>query len=153
MGGLLAGALALAADSDRDALEAASHRWIRAINAHDSHTAARLMTEDVELLDGWARVSGRDAAIRKVGEIVTRGKLVATSREITIAGDVAWRVVALAQVQKDGDVQALGQALEIWKRVDDKWQLHRRMAAGTGAPEGLLTRPEISEPILDRSKQ
>ena len=82
--------------------------------------------------------------------MVTRGQLVATSRELTIAHDVAWRVVGLAQTQKNGVVHARGQALEIWKRVNGKWQLHRQMAAGLIAPDVSLTRPSTKEPVLDR---
>jgi hypothetical protein len=47
-------------------------------------------------------------------------------------------------------VHAQGQALEIWKRVDGEWKLHRRMVTGAGTPEDLLTRPRSDEPVLDR---
>jgi ketosteroid isomerase-like protein len=152
--GLLACTLALATqDSDRVALEASIHRWMTAVNAKDVDTLSRTMTEDVELLDNTAAVTGRDAVIRALRELVTRGRLVATSREITIANDVAWQVVGLAQTQKNGDVLARGQALEIWKRVQGDWKLHRRMEAGVITPGDLLTRPSTSEPVLDRPRK
>jgi hypothetical protein len=94
-------------------------------------------------------VTGRDAAIRALREAVTRGKLVATSREITIAQEIAWHVAGLAQTQKNGVVHARGQALEIWKRVDGAWKLHRRMVAEMISPQDLLTRPPAGEPVLD----
>jgi ketosteroid isomerase-like protein len=150
--GLLACTLVLAADPERVALEAAINRWTTAVNAQDVDTLTKTMTEDVELLDTTATVTGRDAAIRALREVVTRGQLVATSREITIAQDVAWRVVGYAQTQKNGDVHARGQALEIWKRVKGEWQLHRQMAAGILTPAVSLTRPSTTEPVLDRPR-
>ena len=131
---LLASTIALAADSERVALEAAIQRWTTAVNAQDVDALNATMTEDVELLDDTTTVTGRDAAIRALREVATRGQLVATSREITIANHFAWRVGGLTQTQKNGDVHARGQTLEIWKRVKGKWKLHRQMAAGIIAP-------------------
>ena len=153
MGGLFTFTMALAADTESVALEAAIQRWMTAVNAQDVETLATTMTEDVELLDAdAATATGRDAAIRALREVVTRGQLLATSREITIVNDLAWRVVGLAQTQKNGDVHARGQALEIWMRVKGEWKLHRQMAAEVFTPADSLTRPSTSEPVLDRPK-
>jgi ketosteroid isomerase-like protein len=116
----------------------------------DAATLARTMTADVEFLDDTSTVTGRDAVIRVLREDVRHGQLVETTREITIAGDCAWHIVALVQTHNNGDLQARGQALEIWKRVNGAWQLHRRMIAGSATAGGLLKRPSTSEPILDR---
>jgi ketosteroid isomerase-like protein len=152
--GLLAGGLwactATAADAERGALEAAIHRWLAAVNAQDVTTLTSTMTGDVELLEDGATVQGREAAIRSLRQGATHGQLIATSAEISMAGDVAWHIVGLAQRQANGDVQAHGQALEIWKRVDGEWKLHRRLATGA-TPAGIsLTRPPAKEPVLDR---
>ena len=64
----------------------------------------------------------------------------------------AWRVGGFTQTRKNGDVHALGQTLEIWKRVKGKWQLHRQMAPGLIAPKDLLTRPAPNEPVLDHQR-
>ena len=154
LSGLLAFTPAFAApDSSRVALEAAIHRWMTAVNAKDVDTLTTTMTEDIELFDAdVAKAKGRDAAIRALREIVTRGRLVATCREITIVNEVAWRVVGFTQTQNDGVVHARGQALEIWKRVNGEWKLHRQMAAGLFTPKDLLTRPSTSEPVLDRPR-
>jgi ketosteroid isomerase-like protein len=150
--GVLASPLALAADSERIALEAAIQRWTTAVNAQDLDALDATMTEDVELLDNMATVTGRDAAIRALREAATRGPLVATSREITIANGVAWRIGGLTQTRKNGDVHALGQTLEIWVRVQGKWKLRRQMAAGIISPNDSLSRPPPGEPVLDRMK-
>ena len=151
--GLLACTRSSAAQGpDRVALEAAIHRWTTAVNERDVGALNATMTGDVELLDTMTTVTGREAAIRTLREVATRGRLVATTREITIANDVAWHVVGFTQTQKNGDVHARGQALEIWRRVKGAWQLHRQMAAGVITPTVLLTRPSESEPVLDRPK-
>ena len=153
LSGLLACTKAPAAqEPDRVALEAAIHRWLTAVNAQDVDTLTRTMTGDVELLDENAAVTGRIAAIRALREVAMRGQLVATSREITIANDVAWHTVGFTQTQRNGDVHARGQALEIWKRVKGEWKLHRQMAAGVITPADSLTRPSPDEPVLDRPK-
>ena len=141
-----------AQDPDRVALETAIHRWTTAVNAQDVSTLTTTMTEDVELLDENVAVTGRDAAMTALREVVTRGQLLAASREITMANDIAWHVVGFTQTQKNGDVHARGLALEIWKRVKGEWKLHRQMAAGLISPTDSVTRPSTSEPILDRPK-
>jgi ketosteroid isomerase-like protein len=150
---LLACTHALAADPERVALEAAIQRWTTAVNAQDVVALNATMTEDVELLDAnGATVAGRDAAIDALREVAARGKLGATSREITIANQFAWRTGGLTQTQKNGDVHARGQTLEIWQRVNGEWKLHRQMTAGFITPADLLSRPSPGEPVLDRPK-
>jgi ketosteroid isomerase-like protein len=148
---LLACASAPAAGSERVALEAAIHRWNAAVKAQDGATLTSMMTEDVELLDDSETVAGREAAVKALREVATRGQLVATTREITTANDVAWHVVGFSLTQKNGDVHALGQALEIWTRVKGDWKLHRRMSARLASPEISLTRPLTKEPVLDKA--
>jgi len=135
--------------SDRAALETALQRWLVAVNAQDSAALTATMTDDVELSNEVGTVAGRDAAIRALREFAARGRLVATTRELTIAGDLAWHVVGLMQTTRRGDSRAAGQALEIWQRRDGLWQLHRRMAAGASRGD-LLKRPTTKEPVLDR---
>lgn len=150
--GLLACTGTPAADSERVALETAIHRWMTAVNAQDSATLAATMTGDVEMIDSTSTVTGRDAAIRALRDAAAQGTLVGTSRELTIAGDVAWHVVGIARTRKNGDVLAGGQVLEIWKRVDGQWRLHRRMTSVPDATADLLTRPSTKEPVLDRPR-
>ncbi len=148
---LLASTMALAADAERVALEVAIGRWTTAVNAQNVNALNATMTADVELLDDTMTVSGRDAAIRALREVAQRGKLAATTREITIAGHFAWRVGGFTQTQKNGDVHARGSTVEIWKRVQGKWQLHRQMARII-APVDAMSRPSPGEPVLDRPR-
>jgi ketosteroid isomerase-like protein len=150
---LLGCAMAFGSDSGRLALEAAIHRWNSAVNARDLATLEATMTGDVQLSDGTSTVTGQDAAMRALREVATCGRLVASTREITIANDIGWHVVALTQIQENGDVRVLGQALEIWMRVNGEWKLHRRMMSSFGDPGDLLKRPPPDEPVLDRAPQ
>lgn len=147
---LMACARTPALDPERVALIAAIQRWTAAVNAQDSATLKATMTDDVELSDGAPPVRGPEAAIGALRELVSRGKLVTTTREIAIANDIAWHVGGLAQSGKNGVLQSRGQVLEIWKRVNGEWRLHRRMAAGHAATDFPLTRPAPDEPVLDR---
>ena len=135
--------------SDQMALHSAIDRWMTAVNAQDAAMLTATMTEDVELSDNLATVRGREAAIRALREAVKGGPLSGVSFETTIANDVAWHEVGLTQTQKNGVVQGRGLALEIWKRVNGEWKLHRRMATGVQAPEVSVTQPS-DEPVLDR---
>jgi len=152
IGGLLACTSTPAADSGRAALRAAIDRWFDAVNSRDVAMLTATMTEDVELSDSRASVRGRDAAIRALREVVKDGTLGGVTFEITVANDVAWHEIGLTQTRKNGDVQGRGLALEIWKRVDGEWKLHRRLATGVTAPDIQLTRPTTKEPVLDQSK-
>lgn len=149
---LLACARTPAAHPDRVALERAIQRWTTAVNVQDTVALAATMTDDVELDGDTSSVTGRDAATRALREWAAQGKLAATSREITIANDVAWHVVDVVQIRKSGDVHARGKALEIWKRVGGEWRLHRRVVASI-SPGISLTRPPTDEPALDRSSR
>jgi ketosteroid isomerase-like protein len=141
-----------AQDPQRLALEGAIQRWTKAVNAQDLATLKATMTEDIELSDGDSTVTGSDAAMSALRELVSRGKLVVATREITMAGDIGWHVAGLAQSRKSGVLLARGQVLEIWKRVNGEWRLHRRMATGTPVTDIPLTRPSPNEPVLDQPK-
>ena len=153
---LLAGQLlactAPAADSGRAAVAAAVGRWVSAVNARDARALEATMTEDVELADGAATIQGRGAAVRSLRELAAQGALSATTREITVSNEVAWRFCDVTLTRKNGDVQVLGQALEIWKLVNGEWRLHRRLATAANAPDISPTRPPLDEPVLDQPR-
>lgn len=149
-GGLLACAATPAKDPARAALEASIARHEAAIAAGDVNALNATLTDDVELLDGGSSVAGRGRAARK---LLASGayRLRAASREIVIAGDLAWRIVGLTRSEKNGIVEARGQALEIWKRIAGEWRLHRRLVADANMPDIPLTRPPADQPVLDKA--
>jgi ketosteroid isomerase-like protein len=133
--------LALATESsDRVAIEAAAQAWAKAFNARDPNALLAVATEDLIVLDAngppMSGARAREAWKKALG--ASPGKIVSVSKEIVVAGDVAWRIAALGQ----------GQALEIWKRVGGEWKIHRQMSSNVLARSNLL--PVPTEPVLDR---
>ena len=126
--------------SDRAAIEAAAQSWAKAFNARDTNALLALATEDLVVLDAnnspTTGARAREAWKRAVG--ASQKPITSTSKEIVIAGDVAWRIAALGP----------GQVLEVWKRVGGQWKIHRQMSSNVLTQPKLLPTP--SEPVLDR---
>jgi ketosteroid isomerase-like protein len=136
--------------SDRTAIEAATQAWTKSFNARDAKSMSALTTEDIVLLDPeLSTVRGRDAARQAWEQAfgVAREPVANATKEIVIAGDVAWRIGALTQKTPTGAVTT--QCLEIWQRVKGSWKMHRQMTAGLLTPPELLRRPNPSEPVLN----
>jgi len=139
--------------TDRAALETATQTWIKAFNARDADALVALTTDDVVLLDpNVPPVSGRQAARAAWQHAMTRASSQVTiaTKELVVAGDVAWRIGALTQHARNGDLPSHGQSLEIWKRVNGQWKLHRQMSSNILARSKLPPRPLPSEPVLDK---
>jgi ketosteroid isomerase-like protein len=135
--------------ADRAAIEAHAQAWAKAFDARDMDALIAVTTEDVLLMDSnMPPVSGRKAARNALQQAFgnAKGQVATTTKEIQLAGDFAWRIAALTH--KTAHETISGQALEIWQRVDGKWQLHRQMSSTILAPS-KLRRPPLSEPVLD----
>lgn len=138
--------------ADRRALEAAAQAWTKAFNARNADGLLALTTEDVVLLvPDMPPISGRGAARRFVQRALgaAKGQLTNATKEIVIAGDVAWRVAALAHELPDREIAGRGQSLEVWKRVRGQWKIHRQMSSGLLVAPRLAPRPVPSEPVPD----
>ena len=139
--------------ADRLAIEAAGQAWAAAFNARDADAMAAFATDDVVLLDpNEAPVIGRKAARAAWSRTVTaaHGKVSIATKEISLSGNVAWRIGALTQRQPGGAISGRSRFLEIWKRVGYQWKLHRRMPANDLLPlPRLPPKPPLSEPVLD----
>ena len=135
------------------ALEAAAQAWIKAFNAHQLDALVALTTQDVVLMDASvdAPVSGREAARGAWAHALAAapGQVTSSTKEIVITGDIAWRIGALASRLPNGNVISHGQSLEIWKRVNGEWKIHRQMTSNLLGPPNLFRRPLPSEPVLD----
>lgn len=142
--------LALADEaSDRQAIESRAQQWVQAFRAQSASELASLATADVIVLDGISRpLQGTTAASQawlRAAAITGHG-FASTTKEIVVANDVAWRVGLLSYSSAGGQKHP-GQMLEIWKRTNDGWKLHRQMSSNV--MEATL-RPVPSEPMLDR---
>ena len=135
--------------ADRRAIESSAQRWVSAFRAQSVTELAAVTTTDVLVLNDDARpVQGTLGASQAWtrAAAMTRETFVSTTKEIVVSGDVAWRV-ALLSYQQSGSEKHRGQALEIWKRSNGGWKLHRQMSSNI--IEATL-RSTPSEPVLDR---
>jgi ketosteroid isomerase-like protein len=150
--------LAFAEDStDLRALEAASQAWVKAFNAHDIDGLMKLATPDVALIEPSAAVPvNGPQAVRAAWESASgsiEGRVASVTREVSVAGDVAWRTAVVTNKLPNGEVAARGQSLEIWKRVNGEWRLHRQMSANILTLPRLRPGPPPSKPALDAPVQ
>ena len=148
---------AAAADATADgaAIEALAQSWAKAFNQHDAQAMLAIATEDVVLLDArMPAISGKRAARAALNQSLASGsgRITSSTKEITVIGDIAWRVAAVAQRMRHGNVIARSQLLEIWKRDSGQWKLHRQMSSGILTRPNVLGRPRPSEPVLDRQE-
>lgn len=133
----------------RGAVEAAAQSWIQACNAGNLDALLRLSSADVILLDPQLPpVSGRAAARQALSQAAPGVVFSTVTKEITVAGAIAWRIGTLTQTSVSGQVVNRGQSLEIWKRVQGAWQLHRHMSGNLLTPSAELQLPP-SGPVLD----
>jgi ketosteroid isomerase-like protein len=135
--------------ADQRTIESNAQQWVGAFHAESATALASLTTTDVLVLNGDGHpVQGALGASQTWIRVaaLTGGTLVSTTKEIIVSGDAAWRV-ALLSYQKSGGEQHQGQALEIWKRTNGGWKLHRQMSSNI--IEAAL-RSVPSEPVLDR---
>ncbi len=141
--------------ADRAAIEAATQAWFEAFNARDLDVLVAFSTDDVMLMDPLAAspVTGREAARASWTKAFATNKateLTTSTAEVVIAGDVAWRTGAVTQQRPKGNVVGRGQILEIWKRVNGTWKLHRQVSSRV-LPQPKVIRQLPSAPVLDRN--
>lgn len=139
--------------ADRSAIEAGAQAWTKAFNARDVDGLLALMTQDVVLLDPEVPpVSGAEAAraLLQRAAGTAKGQLANVTKEIVTAGDVAWRIGALAHEQPSRETTLRAASLEIWKRTKGEWKIHRQMSSGILSRPRLIRRPDPSEPVLDK---
>lgn len=142
--------------ADARGVEAAARAWVEAFNALDADEMIAHSTEDVVLMDATLpTISGAKAARAALRRSLPASgtRITSTTKELKVVGDVAWRIAAYAGARASGQVVSRGRALEIWKRVDGEWKLHRQMSSGILARQPLLRRPLPTEPVLDRPKE
>jgi ketosteroid isomerase-like protein len=137
---------------DREAIAAAAEAWIAAYDARDVEAMAALTAENVVLLDPVASpIVGREKAVAAWRDSApsTRAGLAIDDKEISVAGDFAWRLGAVMLQGQDGRRALRGYVLEIWKHVDGRWKLYRQMPSDLSGSPRRLPAPLPSEPVFD----
>ena len=121
------------------ALDTATQQWADAFNNGDAATIAGMMSPDGQIMPpNGGIIEGREA-IQAFwqGFIDTGVKGSLTSIEITVDGNMAYKVGTFRISDPSGQEVDHGKFLEIWRFMDGKWQFHRDMwNSSVPAPEG-----------------
>ena len=116
--------------NDKAVLEAGTNTWIEAFNTHDADALASLYTEDAVLLPpNEPAVFGRDA-IRATNkeQLAQEGiGMELEDLEVNIVGDLGYKAGRYRMYTKDGGLLDRGKYIEIWKKTDGQWLIHRDM--------------------------
>jgi len=111
------------------ALDAPRQEWADAFNSGDAATIAAMHSADAQIMPpNGSIIEGREA-IQAFwqGFIDTGVKGSLTSIEITVDGDMGYKVGTFRILDPEGDELDHGKFLEIWRYMDGKWQFHRDM--------------------------
>ncbi len=119
--------------------------WVAHFAAHDAAGVAALYTNDAQLLPpGMEAVSGRAS----IQEFVARTnppdapKIEFATIETLVFGDYAHRQGRYSVKGPDGAAIETGKFIELWKKVDGRWLIHREM----WSPDAPPRRPATDTP-------
>jgi uncharacterized protein (TIGR02246 family) len=116
--------------NDKAVLEAGTNTWIEAFNTHDADALASLYTEDAVLLPpNEPAVFGRDAIRATNKELLAEKGLgmELEDLEVNIVGDLGYKAGRYRMYSKDGGLLDRGKYIEIWKKTNGTWLIHRDM--------------------------
>jgi len=102
--------------------------WAERYAAHDAAGVAALYTEDAQLLPpNMEIISGRAAIQEFVAQSNPPGsaQLEMATTETLVIGDYAHRQGSFAISGRDGAAPATGKFIELLKKVDGNWLIHR----------------------------
>jgi uncharacterized protein (TIGR02246 family) len=126
LGFLLASAPAWAEDA-RQAVEAGNRGFIAALLRGDAAAVADHYTADAQIIAPGAPIATGRAAITEFW----RSSIASGIKDVTLEtaevesdGNLAYETWALGLISNDGD-RATARYVVVWKRVGDKWLLHR----------------------------
>ncbi len=104
--------------------------WVDAFGRGDADALASLFTDDSMLFPtGASPVDGR-AAIRDYFRdrfAHRKGTIELEQVEVGVEGALGYKRGRWRELSGDGEIAATGSFLEVWKRVGDRWLLHRGM--------------------------
>lgn len=115
-----------AAEDPQAVLAALDSKWEEAYASGDQERIAAVYTEDAVLLPpNHPIVDGRADIGAYLGGMMASGAAISLEhRELEVHGDIALRTLTY-EIRADGQVVDTGKALEVWKKVDGEWLLHR----------------------------
>lgn len=111
--------------------------WVERYAAHDAAGIAALYTEDAQLLPPGAEViSGRAAIQEYIAKTNPPGSptLEFATIETLVFGGYAHRQGSFRVKGPDSAAPETGKYVELWKKVDGKWLIHRDMWSWNAPP-------------------
>lgn len=114
-----------APEADEEQLRTTSKAWEDAFNAGDAKALAAIYAPDAKLLPPNSDfVQGREAIQEYWGPFIegVQGEL--EIQEVFVQGNLA-NVIGTYIIDVDGEVVDRGKYIEVWKRTNGQWQLHR----------------------------
>lgn len=122
--------------------------WIERYAANDAAGVAALYTPDAQLLPpDQAIVEGRAAIREFVARTNPPGSAppeIATV-ETLMFGDYAHRQGRYRLKGPDGNAGASGKFIELWKKVDGRWLIHREMWSADAPPPQSPAPPDAAD--------
>ena len=116
--------------------------WVARYAANDAAGVAALYTEDAQLLPpDMEIVSGRAAIQEFVAKTNPPGgpEFEIATIETRVFGDYAHRQGSFTVKGPDGTPIETGKFIELWKKVDGKWLIHRDMWSSNAPPPATDT--------------
>ena len=116
--------------------------WVERYAANDAAGVAALYTEDAQLLPpDMEIVSGRAAIQEFVAKTNPPGgpEFEIATIETRVFGDYAHRQGSFTVKGPDGTPIETGKFIELWKKVDGKWLIHRDMWSSNAPPPATDT--------------
>ena len=126
-GGAVAGE-AVAVEAVRAEIERVTRRWEASLIAGaPGEAVADVFTPDaVRLPSGEPAVRGHEAIVRALAGSVPLSEARFTIEDIEVDGDLAF-ANGTYRVRGPDDVELEGKFLEVWKRLETGWRIHRVM--------------------------
>ena len=116
--------------------ETAAREWETARNSGDADAMAALHTEDAQVLPPGAPVVEGRAAIRTFFRNLFEQRVAPAAfdeRDIIVFGNIVYRQGIYSVTLADGSTE-YGKFIQLWKRVDGVWKIHRQMWSRNGPP-------------------
>jgi uncharacterized protein (TIGR02246 family) len=111
--------------------------WVERYALHDAAGIAALYSEDAQLLPPDAEIVNGRAAIQEFfareNPPGSAGVEIATV-ETRVFGDYAYRQGSFRFKGPDGEAAAAGKFIELWKKVDGEWLIHRDIWSANAPP-------------------
>lgn len=113
--------------TDMQGLQAMGDRWQSAFDSKDASALAAMYSEDGAVLPpNNETVSGRAAIQAFVTDVHASGiSFEIKDTEVFARGDVGYKVGTYTTTDAGGTILDEGKYVEIWRQIDDQWQLHR----------------------------